>query len=149
MSNIQTFWLDGSFFLTFPYKIWGAQIAQMAVPRVSQFSMHAEKPLRITAFPWKKQKSQMCAPDLLLPVVSLFSEGELGRCRLQARGTAAEMVPHTLLIFFPRAHTWQHAPHGMQAQEPHQENRSRDLGFSLSKQLWVSTARFLCSSVAT
>lgn len=81
----------------------------------------------------------------LFPVVAFFPEGELGRCRLQATGTAPEVVLYTLLIFFPGAHIWQLAPHGMQVQQPHKENRSHDPWFPLSKQLWKPTLHAFCA----
>lgn len=122
MSSIQTFWLDGSFFLTFSYKIWGAQIAGMALPRVSQFFYACRKASKNHSIPLEKNKSHKCAPDLLLPVVALFSRSWEGAdCK-------PEELPQTLLIFFPRAHIWQYAPHGMH-NEPTRKRGVMILGF--------------------
>lgn len=78
----------------------------------------------------------------LSPVVALFLEGELGRCR----GTAPEMVPtpcwYSSLELTPGSMHLRNPR--LQVQEPHKENRSPDLGFSLPRQLWKPTLHAFC-----
>lgn len=121
------------FFLSFPYKIWGAQITGKVLPGVSQFSMHTHARRKASKHPRlpleKKMKSWMCCLNSLFPVSTFFSEGESGGYRLQARSAAPEVVAYTSLIFFTGAPFWHHIPHGMQVQEPHKEHRSHDHSF--------------------
>lgn len=66
----------------------------MAVPRVSQFSMHAEKPLRITAFPWKRQKSQMYARSVADSCCLVF-RGRDGKVQTASqRNCCRDGAPH-------------------------------------------------------
>lgn len=83
-------------------------------------------------------------------MLDLFDEVVPSCCLVGKMQTASQRncprdATYTLLIFFPGAHIWQHAPHGMQLQEPHKENRNPDFGFSLSKQLWQPTLHTLCA----
>lgn len=147
MSSIQTFRLDGSFFLTFPYKIWGEQIAGMALPGVSQFSTHAEKPLRIPAHPWKKQ-SHRCVLDLFdeaVPSCCLLSGGRAGKMQTASHRNGSRGGTLHLVDILPRSShlaactSWNASPATPQGKQGH------DLWFPLSKQLWKPTLHAFCA----